>query len=60
MHCVKCDAHFCYKCGEGLDQFNPYKHFSTPGLSQCYGKLFDGVAALEEDGWQRVEWLEEI
>ncbi|CCM02196.1 uncharacterized protein FIBRA_04276 [Fibroporia radiculosa] len=52
MTCAKCKQHFCYRCGEKLQESNPYEHFSTPGR-QCYSKLFDFQSI--EDEWQPVE-----
>ncbi|KDN43490.1 hypothetical protein RSAG8_06079, partial [Rhizoctonia solani AG-8 WAC10335] len=39
MTCVRCAAHFCFRCGTKLRAESPYTHFSQPG--SCYGKLFD-------------------
>ncbi|KAL5534625.1 hypothetical protein ACEPAG_1088 [Sanghuangporus baumii] len=59
MMCVKCNQHFCYRCGAKLSASNPYAHFSARG-AKCYGKLFDFNNSSEEDGWQRVEWFEAL
>nr|XP_018267239.1 uncharacterized protein I303_01224 [Kwoniella dejecticola CBS 10117]OBR89397.1 hypothetical protein I303_01224 [Kwoniella dejecticola CBS 10117] len=40
MTCGRCNAHFCYRCGDPIKPTDPYKHFNTPGRS-CYQKLFD-------------------
>ncbi|WVQ97419.1 hypothetical protein IAU59_004532 [Kwoniella sp. CBS 9459] len=40
MTCGRCNAHFCYRCGEPIKPTDPYKHFNTPGKA-CYMKLFD-------------------
>ncbi|WVN85387.1 uncharacterized protein L203_100532 [Cryptococcus depauperatus CBS 7841] len=40
MTCGRCNAHFCYRCGESIKPSDPYKHFNTPG-KLCYQKLFD-------------------
>ncbi|WWC86300.1 uncharacterized protein L201_001173 [Kwoniella dendrophila CBS 6074] len=40
MTCGRCNAHFCYRCGDPIKPIDPYKHFNTPGRS-CYQKLFD-------------------
>lgn len=58
MTCSKCGQHFCYRCGAKLFAGDPYKHFSTPGLS-CYSKLFDFQSA-EDNEWQPVEGFEFI
>lgn len=52
MTCVKCNQHYCYRCGAKLDRGQPYKHFSTPGL-RCFSKLFD-VESVDNE-WQPVE-----
>ncbi|EJD04378.1 uncharacterized protein FOMMEDRAFT_167576 [Fomitiporia mediterranea MF3/22] len=53
MMCVKCNQHFCYRCGARLQASNPYAHFSIQG-SECYGKLFDINRSAEADGWQAI------
>ncbi|WVQ82772.1 hypothetical protein IAT38_004904 [Cryptococcus sp. DSM 104549] len=40
MTCGRCQAHFCYRCGESIRPTDPYRHFNTPG-KPCYMKLFD-------------------
>ena len=42
MNCVKCKAHFCYRCGSVLQANNYYEHF-TNRANSCYNKLFDYV-----------------
>lgn len=59
MCCVKCQQHFCYRCGTKLSALDPYAHFSADGTG-CYGKLFDIDQNLEEDGWQAIEWIDEL
>ncbi|ESK85858.1 e3 ubiquitin-protein ligase rnf14 [Moniliophthora roreri MCA 2997] len=58
MTCVKCKAHFCYRCGEKLNAANPYKHFSTQG-QRCYNQLFDFQSGGDDDwvfefGWEEL------
>lgn len=48
MTCAKCTAHFCYRCGKSISPRDPYKHFSTPGMT-CYGKLFDFAPGQEPE-----------
>lgn len=55
MTCVKCQQHFCYRCGQKLDPSNPYRHFSTLGIS-CYNRLFDFNA--EEEEWEVLDNFE--
>ncbi|RPD63166.1 RWD-domain-containing protein [Lentinus tigrinus ALCF2SS1-6] len=57
MTCIKCGQHYCYRCGERLDRWHPYKHFSTPGL-RCFSKLFDFESIDNE--WQPVEGFDVI
>ncbi|KAH8077783.1 hypothetical protein HD553DRAFT_165373, partial [Filobasidium floriforme] len=50
MICSKCNAHFCYRCGQSLRPSDPYMHFRTPG-SCCFEKLFDAdeIARFERE-----------
>ncbi|EJF66506.1 hypothetical protein BD309DRAFT_909405 [Dichomitus squalens] len=52
MTCVRCQQHYCYRCGAKLDKIHPYKHFSTPGI-RCFQRLFDEHIDIDE--WQPVE-----
>lgn len=58
MTCSRCQAHFCYRCGQKLDGSNPYKHFNTAGQA-CFSKLFD-VRDAEEDEWQPIEGFDAL
>ncbi|GAA5988778.1 hypothetical protein JCM10908_006166 [Rhodotorula pacifica] len=58
MTCAKCASHFCYRCGKSISPRDPYKHFSTPGMS-CYGKLFDFAPGQEPEPEQWVNFLGE-
>ncbi|CDZ98801.1 Predicted E3 ubiquitin ligase [Phaffia rhodozyma] len=40
MSCVRCQAHFCFRCGKSLSVLHPYKHYNNPE-SPCFEKLFD-------------------
>ncbi|GAA5836574.1 hypothetical protein JCM9279_000430 [Rhodotorula babjevae] len=46
MTCTKCNAHFCYRCGQSLRPTDPYRHYNTPG-ARCYGKLFEFMPGQE-------------
>ncbi|KPV73999.1 uncharacterized protein RHOBADRAFT_16534 [Rhodotorula graminis WP1] len=46
MTCTKCQAHFCYRCGQSLRPTDPYRHYNTPG-GRCYGKLFEFMPGQE-------------
>ncbi|KAK4705114.1 hypothetical protein P7C70_g1086, partial [Phenoliferia sp. Uapishka_3] len=56
MLCVRCQTHFCFRCGERLSAMNPYAHYSTPSIP-CYNKLFDFLPGQEP---QPEEWLDII
>lgn len=58
MTCAKCASHFCYRCGKSISPRDPYKHFSTPGMT-CYGKLFDFAPGQEPEPEQWVNFLAE-
>ncbi|WVF70501.1 hypothetical protein IAT40_005291 [Kwoniella sp. CBS 6097] len=64
MTCGRCNAHFCYRCGEPIKPTDPYKHFNTPGKA-CYMKLFDAEElarhereTLNGEGGFEDEWRE--
>ena len=48
MTCSRCGDHFCWLCGKQLEHANPYRHFHS-GVSQCGGRLFDGMDLDEEE-----------
>ncbi|WVR05929.1 hypothetical protein IAU60_002955 [Kwoniella sp. DSM 27419] len=65
MTCGRCQAHFCYRCGDPIKPTDPYKHFNTPG-KPCYMKLFDldevlaherATAGIADDAFED-EWRE--
>ncbi|KWU45046.1 hypothetical protein RHOSPDRAFT_17004 [Rhodotorula sp. JG-1b] len=58
MTCAKCASHFCYRCGKSISPRDPYKHFSTPGMT-CYGKLFDFAPGQEPEPEQWVNFMAE-
>ncbi|TKA51816.1 hypothetical protein B0A53_05168 [Rhodotorula sp. CCFEE 5036] len=58
MTCAKCASHFCYRCGKSISPRDPYKHFSTPGMT-CYGKLFDFAPGQEPEPDQWVNFMAE-
>ncbi|ODV94503.1 hypothetical protein PACTADRAFT_77085 [Pachysolen tannophilus NRRL Y-2460] len=47
MRCSQCFTIFCNLCGQQLHPSDPYEHFRERS-SECYGKLFDGMAGTEE------------
>ncbi|KAF8316062.1 RWD-domain-containing protein [Clavulina sp. PMI_390] len=55
MTCVRCQMHYCYRCGVRVDPKNPYKHWSTQG-NPCYNKLFDVDDPSEDDPALWEEW----
>ena len=69
MTCSRCNAHFCYRCGESLKPMDPYAHYNKPG-SACYYQLFDrdevmrhereemgrGVGGGLDGGLGDIEW----
>ncbi|WVQ70866.1 hypothetical protein IAR50_000391 [Cryptococcus sp. DSM 104548] len=40
MTCGRCNAHFCYRCGDSISPLDPYQHFNTAGRP-CFQKLFE-------------------
>jgi E3 ubiquitin-protein ligase RNF14 len=46
--CWRCSTHFCWLCGEKLNQGNPYLHFNVMG-GNCFGALFQGVDPLAQE-----------
>ncbi|KAJ3397492.1 E3 ubiquitin-protein ligase rnf14 [Lobulomyces angularis] len=58
MTCSKCNTHFCYRCGNLINQLSPYAHFNDKN-SPCYGKLFDFNSEGNEE-WALGEFDAEI
>jgi len=51
MSCNRCNANFCYLCGELIAHANPYDHFKSS--KTCAGLLFRGIIdeAPEDEWW---------
>ncbi|XP_043276230.1 E3 ubiquitin-protein ligase RNF14-like [Venturia canescens] len=50
MMCGNCETNFCWLCGQLITNKNAYDHFLSNKNNACYGRLFEGVSNVNDQG----------
>lgn len=55
MTCGRCQAYFCWTCGDRLNKEKPYLHYENP-QSKCYMKLYQGLMGDDDEDDEDFEY----